>query len=105
MFKTLTLAAVALATAMVFGNSSAQANPKVYRCVKPNTAAIVDCTKSEYHRYIVSKLKRQREFQQEDEMAAEQRAYDKMKKERQQKATTTEHCYMKNGQLECKQVP
>lgn len=105
MFKTLTLAAAALVSAIVFGHSTAQAEPAVYRCVKPHTAAVVNCTKSEYNRYIINKRKREREFQQEAEMAAEQRAYDKMKQERQQKATTTEHCYMKNGQLECKQVP
>lgn len=118
MLKTLALAAVALATATVFGNAEAQAQntqektgrvvqenkgaqPPLYWCVKPPSKAFVQCSKAEYERYQ-AEMKRQRQAK---EMAAEQRAYDKMKKEREQKATTTEHCYMKGGQLECKRVP
>lgn len=118
MFKTHALTLVALVTTMVLGNVDAQAQntqektgrvvqpdgspqPTRYWCVKPPSKAFVQCSKSEYERYQ-AEMKRQR---QEKEMAAEQRAYDKMKQERQQKATKTEHCYMKNGQLDCKPVP
>ena len=118
MLKTLVLAAIAFATVMVLGNVEAHAQntqektgrviqgnggsqQKYLWCVKPPSKAYVLCTKAEHARFE-AEVKRQR---QQKEMAAEQRAYDKMKKERQQKATTTEHCYMKNGQLECKPAP
>lgn len=42
---------------------------------------------------------------QQQEMDAEARAYKKITEERKRSALTTEHCYMKNGNLECKPAP
>lgn len=131
MLKTIAFAALAvvtLVTGTVSGQSEALAQkwvetkgivlPTEYFCRRPVTNVRYQCSKDEFDRLYRSgpsqadilrkekeeKKKKELALRRQQEMDAEARAYKKMKEDRQRNAPTTEHCFMKNGKLECKAV-
>jgi hypothetical protein len=77
---------------------------KVHLCVYPGSRAVHLCTLQDYNKLQQQKKGEQRRLQQQKEMDAEARAYKKMQEERKRNAPTTEHCFMKNGELICKPI-
>jgi hypothetical protein len=98
MLKTLALTALA-ATTIAMVSCPMQASAETCRKDGQNGAITARCN------WLAQLEKNRKAFKMQQEEAAERSAYQKMKQDREQKATTTEHCYMKNGQLECKPVP
>jgi hypothetical protein len=110
MAKPLAPAVLAIATLVgaLTPATSAQATynhgGKVHPCIYPHSNAVHLCTIQEYQRLQAQKKAEQTEAryrQQQQEMAAEARAYKKIQAERKRNAPTTEHCYMKNDVLVC----
>lgn len=112
--KAIALAALAVialcaATFSVSTQASAQNSlgNKIHQCVYPYSRAIHFCTIEEYNRLknVKAEQAKDRRRQQQKEIDAEARAFAKMKQERESSAPTKEHCFMKNGKLECKPAP
>jgi hypothetical protein len=78
-----------------------------YTCTQPGGKAVYGCSKTEHAAQAArAKQKAQadaaRAASMKREMDAEARALKKIQDERQRSKPTTEHCFMKNGKLECK---
>ena len=90
---------------------------KTLLCSLPGKRAVYACGEEEYRRNpgfgtrdykdpSATNTKKQKKpndaARMKKEMEAEARAYKKMQEDRKRNTPTTEHCYMKNGNLVCK---
>jgi hypothetical protein len=105
----LTVATLAAATLSQISPASAEYNHggKIHPCIYPHSKAVHLCTIQDYQKLQKQAAAAQadiKRLQQQQEMAAEGRAYRKMQDERKRNAPTTEHCFLKNGMLVCKPV-
>ena len=81
-----------------------------YTCTQPGGKAVYGCSKTEKDAQVKSAARAKQNEQanaaraanMKREMDAEARALKKIQDERQRSKPTTEHCFMKNGKLECK---
>lgn len=111
MMKTFALAALAVAILSTgsISNIAEAADIKNKTCNKLNGGTF-PCTYAEWKKQQRNPNLKQRNTgdraaRMQEEMDAEALAYKKMSEERKRNAPTTEHCYMKNGNLECKPAP
>ena len=73
--------------------------PRPLFCTRPGSKVAYVCDAAEHKAQSDAAARAAR---MKSEMDAEARAYKKIQDERQRNKPTTELCYMKNGQLECK---
>lgn len=69
-----------------------------YTCTRPGSRAIYGCSQAEHK----AQADAARAARMQREIDAEARAYKKLQEDRQRRKPTTEHCFMRNGKLECK---